>query len=232
MTSTEFDHFAQLQLESERNILQLSQNTQYHNQTTSIIALRFSQKLIDSKHDHRFERKNKRVDVVLDKLEISAVHFRINFNWTTDQMTITNTSFSHIMIESFNDEMKRLQQTFILIFSHDIIQVALIRFKLVISYHDEETYNQKWQAYKKIALISLSFLNDLTIQRNLALTMQNFTKLSLLSQEKDELSAIQKTVDCCEIFYAVKRWSKKKEDRQIRKLIHVKYISSILWLLR
>lgn len=83
MASIEFDHFAQLQLESERDILQLSQNTRYHDQATSTIALRFSQKLIDPEHGHRFGRENKRVDVVLDKLGISAVHFRIGFNWTT-----------------------------------------------------------------------------------------------------------------------------------------------------
>lgn len=221
MTSTNYDDFAFLRPESEIDILQLSQNVKHHDQTTSTFALRFSQTLIDSQHDHRFEWNNKRVDVVLDKLEISAVHFRIDFNWTNDQMIVTNTFFNDIVVESFNDEVKQLRQTFTFIFLNDIIQVALIRFRLIISSHDEETYNWKWQAYRKSALTSLSFLNDLTIQRNFALTMQNFAKLSLLSQEKDELPAIQKTVDCCEIFYAVKRWSKKKEDRQIRKLIHV-----------
>jgi len=45
------------------------------------------------------------------------------------------------MIELFNGKMKRLQQTFTSIFSNNIIQVALIRFKLVISCYDEETYN-------------------------------------------------------------------------------------------
>lgn len=221
MTSTNYDDFAFLRPESEIDILQLSQNVKHHDQTTSIFALRFSQTLIDSQHDHRFERNNKRVDVVLDKLEISAVHFRIDFNWTNDQMIVTNTFFNDIVVESFNDKVKSLRQTFTFIFLNDIIQVALIRFRLIISSHDEETYNQKWQAYRKSALTSLPSLNDLTIQRNFALTMQNFAKLSLFSQEKGELPAIQKAVDCCETFYAVKRWSKKKEDHQIRKLIHV-----------
>lgn len=136
------------------------------------------------------------------------------------------------MIESFNGEVKRLQQTSTPIFSNDIIQAALIRFKLVIPCHDGEAYNQKWQAYRKIALASLSSLNGLAIQRNLALTMQDSTKLSLLPQEEGELLAIQKVVDCCGTFYAVKRWSKEEEGRQIRELIHVKCIPSILWLLR
>lgn len=221
MTSTNYDDFAFLRPESEIDILQLSQNVKHHDQATSIFALWFSQALIDSQHDHRFERNNKRVDVVLNKFEISAVHFCIDFNWTNDQMIIINTFFNNIVVESFNGEVKLLRQTFTLIFSNDIIQVALIRFRLIISSHDEETYNWKWQAYRKSVLVSLPFLNDLTIQRNFALTMQNFAKLSLLPQEKGKLPAIQKTVDCCETFYAVKRWSKKKEDHQIRKLIHV-----------
>ena len=221
MTSTNYDDFAFLRSESEIDILQLPQNAKHHDQATSTFALRFSQALIDSQHGHRFGRNNKRVDVVLDKSEISAVHFRIGFNWTNGQMIVTDTFFNGIVVESFNGEVKQLRQTFTFIFSNDIIQVALIRFRLIIPSHDEEAYNRKWQAYRKSALASLPFLNGLTIQRNFALTMQDFAKLSLLPQEEGELPAIQKAVDCCGTFYAVKRWSKKEEGRQIRKLIHV-----------
>ena len=227
MASTEFDVFANLQLDSERDILQLPQNTQHHDQATSTIALRFSQRLIDPLQGYRFGRDEKKNDVVLRKPGISAVHFRIGFNWTNGQLTITDTSSSHTIIESFNGEVKHLRQKSTPIFSNDIVQVALIRFKLVVPCHDEEAYNKKWEAHRQHALASLPSLNGLAIRRDLSLTMQDSAQLTLLPQKEGELSVIQKAVDCWGTFYAVKRWS-KEEGRQIRELFHVKHIPSTL----
>ena len=218
MALSESDIIAFLNPQTETDILESPHNTKFYDQHTSTIALRLSQ--MDPARGCRFGSDEKLCDVVIKKSGISAVHFRIDVRFTTGQLVLTDMSSSNTVVESPNSEVKHLRKNSHPVFSGDIIQAALVRFKINIPSHARfgSPYNEELEAYRQRASASLPALDALDIKRDPSLTLHAPASLILLPG--NQFSVTQKAVDCMGNYYAVKRWSKEK-GRQVRGLIHV-----------
>ncbi|KAL9123896.1 MAG: hypothetical protein Q9217_006716 [Psora testacea] len=107
------------------------------------------------------------------------------------------------------------------IFTQDVIQAGLSRFRVVIPLYTQcrDAYDQNWRTYVRDVLAASPQLDGLCIQEDLQLTFQEHGKLSLLTDTEE--TGLQKAVDFRGNFYAVKRRPEREESCWSKGIIHV-----------
>ena len=226
-TVAEADIIARVIPDSPEATLSIIESPRYDHHIGHIV-LRFSEIPKDLTRGFCFGKNATQNDIHIDAAGVGRSQFRICPNWHTGYLVLSGQSTYSTSVIS-GSLATRLRNKSCVLRDRDLIQVGILQWRVEIpSYKCRERFEKNLQAYKQMATMSLPGLSSLSIMENCMATMGQPGQITLLSNDEAALlpdgKVFQSAIDCYGHVYAVKRWTRKKEDFQ--KLRSVSCVSS------